>query len=210
MPRTEDAGPAPAIVDRRLGGLALAVPGDARRRRQRPRRRRQFSAASTTRPTTGAPVSPRTSRSPTSARTAIDGWTLTYSYAGNQKLQQRLERHLVAVRQGDHRQERLVQRDDRRRRHRHHRRAVHLQRHQRRADRLRGQRHQLRRRPPAADHRADQPGRGRDLHRGRRRPARRHRGRRGRRDDQQGGVLRRHHAARHRHHRAVHALGCEA
>ena len=34
---------------------------------------------------------------------AINGWTLTYAYAGNQKLQ-RLERHLVAVRPDGHRQ----------------------------------------------------------------------------------------------------------
>ncbi len=126
---------------------------------------------------------------------------------GQPAADQRLERQLEPVREDRHRQERHVQRAGRGRRRRHHRRAVHLQRHQHRADELRRQRHHLRRRAPAADHGADQPGAGVGLLAGRGRPAGRH-GRRGRqRHHQQGGVLRRHHAAGHRHQRALHALG---
>ena len=138
---------------------------------------------------------------------AIDGWTLTYAYAGNQKLTNGWNGtwsqagKTVTVRNASYN-------GDRRRRAPPSRTGAQftLQRHQRRADQLRGQRHELHRRPPAADHRADQPGRGRGLLAGRRRAARGDRGGRGRRDDQQGRVLRRHHAAGHRHERAVHAL----
>ncbi len=126
---------------------------------------------------------------------------------GRPEADQRLERHLVAVRPERHRAQRVVQRADHRRGRRLHRRSVHVQRQQRRADRLRGQRHLLRRRPPAADHGPDQPGGRRGLLAGRSGSAGGHVGGGRRRHDQQGGVLRRHHPARHRHERALHARG---
>lgn len=53
---------------------------------------------------------------------AIDGWTPTYSAHGRPEAHQRLERHLVSVRAERHREERVVQRADRRRGRRLHRR----------------------------------------------------------------------------------------
>ncbi|CAM5231879.1 hypothetical protein SVIOM74S_09165 [Streptomyces violarus] len=123
---------------------------------------------------------------------------------------QRLERHVVAVRPEHHRQERRPQRAGRRGCRRLHRCPVQLQRQQHRAHVLRGQRHPLHRRSPAADRRADQPGRRRRLHPGRGGPAGGHRGRRGQRHDQQGGVLRRHQAAGHGHECALRAVRLES
>ena len=65
---------------------------------------------------------------------AITGWTVTYTYAGNQTLRQRLERQLDPVRQDRHRHQRVLQRQPGRRRGLHlGRRQLQLLRHQRRA-----------------------------------------------------------------------------
>ena len=78
---------------------------------------------------------------------AINGWTLTYSYAGNQKLSNGWNGTWSQSGKAVTVQNAPLERDDRRRRGRHHRRAVHVQRHQHRADLVRGQRHDLRRAP---------------------------------------------------------------
>lgn len=96
----------------------------------------------------------------------ISGWTLAYAYAGDQKLSNgwngswSQSGKQITVTNASYNGTIAMRRGGQ------HRGAVHLQRQQRRSREFLRQRHALHRRPPAADHGADQPHRGRGLHPG--------------------------------------------
>ena len=140
----------------------------------------------------------------------IDGWTLTYAYAGNQKLGNGWNGSWSQSGSNITVKNASLQRPGRRGRRRLHRRPVHLQRHNTAPTTFSVNGTPCTGAPPAADRRADQPERGRRLHPGPGGAAGGDRGRRGQRDDQQGGVLRRHQAAGHGHQCAVRAVRLRA